>query len=441
MLRIESKVLLLICIHVVLSVAVLLADLSYLQGNLSYFFTLSFILFLFIGYSKRKPYNFLRPSVIVGLYSSGMFLIGSFFYEMGIVHPSHERGNFYSLEHFELITSFLFLSLAFTALPILFLRSSKRKQSYKPNKSFDKHIIYMLSIFALGIFLSIKKIYFSLGDNVFDISGAIIILSALYLSILASLGQSKLRFLIYFLFSLFLIIFLFDDRRLFVMYLLFVLFLEARILNSISISKIIFNSIGIIIILVSGILIATSYRSPIQTDFRDFISEASTPQLASYFEGASLIFHTYDAISTQISQGEFTLGSTYIKSLFIPIPRDFVQIKPRSFIDLYNSKNFPKYRDVGGSNASHFYAEAFWNFSYLGIVPIFLLLFFFEKVYFKLLNLLYLKRVLPSLFLALIYFRVLEFARGTGIDGIMWPILIGFLFMLPAYLLKFKKFI
>lgn len=84
-----------------------------------------------------------------------------------------------------------------------------------------------------------------------------------------------------------------------------------------------------------------------------------------------------------ISQGriETQLGATLIKIAFIPIPRDILPQKPRSMIDLYTSVVAPQFRQARGSLPVTFPVELYANFHLPGLILLFPLFIFLDRLY------------------------------------------------------------
>jgi len=85
------------------------------------------------------------------------------------------------------------------------------------------------------------------------------------------------------------------------------------------------------------------------------------------------------------------------------------------------------------------YGELFYNFSVLGIPILYLLMSYFNKLYFKLLDKLNEGNISPKfLFLFFLYLTLMQFIRGSGID--LWLIYGGISLIVFIPLSKIIKF-
>ncbi|SEL48558.1 hypothetical protein SAMN04488505_102377 [Chitinophaga rupis] len=135
-------------------------------------------------------------------------------------------------------------------------------------------------------------------------------------------------------------------------------------------------------------------------------------------------------------------GSTFLKVLFIPVPRSAFPEKPKSMVDIYTARFMPALRRDGGSLPVILYTELLWNFHFLGLP----LLFFFYRYFNKLCSaaFLQLKNGMLSfrnMSIVFLYVTFIQFVRGSGMD--MW--LLYYLLSIPSllileYLLKAKYF-
>ena len=79
------------------------------------------------------------------------------------------------------------------------------------------------------------------------------------------------------------------------------------------------------------------------------------------------------------------LGSSFLKVLFIPIPRSVFNYKPQSMVDAFTWAYDPEFRSMGGSFPVSVYSEFLANFHFLGIFFLIFFLYFFRSCLFLLL--------------------------------------------------------
>lgn len=125
------------------------------------------------------------------------------------------------------------------------------------------------------------------------------------------------------------------------------------------------------------------------------------------------------------------LGSTFIKPLFLPIPRELFPLKPESMINIYTSTFVPGFYSRGGSLPVGFYGEAIANFLFFAPFAVYFLFSGIEFLYKKLIvsfETLTSVKYYIALFLSI---TIVQFARGSGLElWILYPLL-----GLPFYLL------
>lgn len=135
-------------------------------------------------------------------------------------------------------------------------------------------------------------------------------------------------------------------------------------------------------------------------------------------------------------------GSTFMKVLFIPVPRSAFPEKPKSMVDIYTARFMPALRRDGGSLPVILYTELLWNFHVLGLPLLFIFYKYFNKlcitVFLQLKNGVLSFRNMSVVFL---YVTFIQFVRGSGMD--MW--LLYYFLSIPSllilvYLLKGKYF-
>ena len=135
-------------------------------------------------------------------------------------------------------------------------------------------------------------------------------------------------------------------------------------------------------------------------------------------------------------------GSTFLKLLFLPIPRSLISFKPDAMIDIYTKLSQPQLYASGGSLPIIFYVELFWNFWYFGLALLALSYNFMNAQYFKLVYKLNSKDFkLREFFILFLYIIFIQFVRGSGIAlWAMYPIIgIPFFYVILLFSRKKKK--
>lgn len=126
-----------------------------------------------------------------------------------------------------------------------------------------------------------------------------------------------------------------------------------------------------------------------------------------------------------------TYGSTYLKLLFVPIPRSLFGEKPESMTTIFTKMEDPSFYGIGGSLPINVYAESFWNFHFGGVLVILAIVVSLNFMFSKMINLVLNDKF--SFFIAGIVFAytyIVGFYRGFGFDLYSVNIIIGFIFSL-----------
>ena len=127
--------------------------------------------------------------------------------------------------------------------------------------------------------------------------------------------------------------------------------------------------------------------------------------------------HTFNAINYALTDRiPALLGSTYVKVLFILVPREWLEWKPDSIIHVYTAYYDQTYWRLGGSWVSSMVGEAILNFRWFGAVILALILRAFDHLFVRYVLI---QRHGKLLFAgAALYGPVafLLYARGSGLD-------------------------
>lgn len=386
----------------------------------------------------------------MGLYVSISFSLGSYFHARGLIINVWGRGGFFDLPFFNEITAYIFLCIAACLLADAFGNTKALSESTQKKCSERSNARVAVPAVALLI-LAVTAQHFGLLINAFGVSfvpGDAIFVGA-FILLISAFQKSDYRVAVYILLASVLIVFFYNDKRLFLMSLVTVLLIESHVRNYGR--REVIRAIPVFAIGLTGLFIAiivmTNIRNAGPVDSGNSITwSLVSPQryfqntewasaLGHNLEVAPTVFHTYDAISIQAEQGDFTYGSTVIKTIFLPVPRDLINWKPDSFLSEYNSYRYPEYRARGGSNPANLFAEAYWNFGILGVFYLFFL--------FIILRLLFLSLVVrinqlgfKAIFLFICYFYFVMLFRGSGLDMYVFYVVLSGLCALSIVMLS-----
>ena len=134
---------------------------------------------------------------------------------------------------------------------------------------------------------------------------------------------------------------------------------------------------------------------------------------------------------------ELLYGETFIKALFVPIPRSLFGYKPRALIKIYSPKvDIPGVKEV--TSPVVVYVEFFWNFGLLFFVFLFIMIYYMDKIHFYAIRRIKEKGLSFYTLLIVFWYTInIQFIRGSGLDLLFLYIIVGIPF---AYvLIKFNK--
>ena len=138
------------------------------------------------------------------------------------------------------------------------------------------------------------------------------------------------------------------------------------------------------------------------------------------FELVYTYFHTFNAINYLLGDRLIPLlGSTYLKPLFILIPRDLLEWKPWEASYVYTLRFDRAYRVAGGSWAVSMVGEAFLNFRIVGAFVLPFVLRAFDGVFSRWVLVREKANFVSAV--AALYFPVafMNYARGSGLDSVV----------------------
>lgn len=414
---------------------------------------LSVFLLLAIGVYNRKDSvrEYFSPSVLMVMYVSLFFFLGSlaFKYELVLMNAG-EQWRYYFFENTGMITFYFLCAMCIT----LISRTLSKEKLFAPrrqknvmgrlanqNRSPKKRLLLLSALIAiLTIFIEIP-----LPGGEGNFSSTFFMFAIICTSYMVKATHVKYRIFVYVLHGLLLSIFFFEDRRLTAFYIFIVCFIESfdRRTFRIELRKIFLVIFCVAALFVSVIAMSVQRgvgqfesKSALHSFLyvKDYLkSDRAMTMLFHNFEGPATVFHSYNGVDHMMQTGDYQYGSTIVKALFLPIPRDLFEGKPRSMVDQYTAIFFPAYRESGGSYVPNFYTEAFWNFGFAGGLLFLLITFYlFNKIYDAWINRLRNGARVDNLFFLSSYAFLLFLFRGSGFDLFLLFALI-FAFMTLLY--------
>ena len=385
--------------------------------------TLFFIVILFNAYvyltSRGDLLNFFLPSVVCVNYVYISMIFGGWaFISDNVVLDAMITG---AEQWTDSLLPTLFIALVACTV-ILVADYHKKEIAWRiPEPAYLTIIILGASIFLIGYLVAPLHTGFT---N--QIISAPFFLYVLYV---AALPHRTTRILLYLIVLVPLVLIFAHDKRDAIFPILPILFLE--LINS---GRLQLNLKQIIMVLMlipvvgAMILVATVLRTPevfgidsifdIYAAMLEYVSFDDF--LGNYLldlEFTYTYFHSMNAINYAFTdQIPALLGATYVKPLFILIPRELVEWKPFSAVHYYTIYEDPEYRLAGGSWAVSMIAEAALNFRMFGVVVCAFVLRVLDGIFVRFVLIRTTKNFLFSV--AALYFFVsyMNFARGSGLS-------------------------
>lgn len=411
--------------------------------------------FTLIFYNKEKNYLFyLSPTYLTLAYLNLSYFMGQYVIARGIGYQPKYHNIFFNYESVKFVTIFFLLCnlMVFLALDIKKFKRIEYNFT-KQSKINYKFIAVLLALLLLFTFIEVDLTFIGGGN---DHSYAFQLTTCIFIVNILSNTRSKIKYPIYLLMILISIIGNFEDKRQIFFILILIIFFEfirKKYEINFSFKKILF-SLALILLFTYIILVSSLLRgygqynvdNPVDATFfigKYLNSNNIKNTLTANFELSSAYGNTSNAVD-YVYKGEvdYLYGYTFIKFLFIPIPRQVFPGKPRSMIDIYTTKFAPHFRDRGGSLPVGLYGESIWNFSLLSLIFIYLLYSYLNKLY-RYAVLSVTKSIFKNIevFIIYLYITLIMFIRGSGFEiWLVYPLIsIPLIISLNYYNRKFNK--
>jgi len=384
--------------------------------------------------SKKYIYTFFLPVPLIINYISISLLFGSISFFNNIVGVQKD------LEHYLIWSNFHITSSIYFSIITVFAFSGQTdfsKYSTFSHKAFNFLDLFLIVPWFIFFVIPLNLDFFG-GDG--DL--AITIKSTLAIFLFLSVQKYRsgvIRLVSYSAIILFFATFSIEEKREAIFLVLPCMLLEyKRSMKGISYGLVRNNLIiGIILVLlILAMSIGRGYGQfgsdlNLFESFRYVFDYVKDPFFLAYFlnniEVNYMFFHAFNSMEMVINDSSLvSYGSTLIKPLFLPFPRELFPWKPKSIIDLYTTIYSPEFRSEGGSWVIPFFSELFWNFGYLVLIPTYL----FSRLMraYSSLLLKYLSsgnHGLKSVFLLYTYTMLFTFVRGSGLDQFIIYLLIS----------------
>jgi hypothetical protein len=424
-----------------------------IMGNLlvkKYFWILSLIAILnhnSLLISRKYIYTFFLPVPLILNYISFSMLFGSIFFFNDVVGVIKDLENYKSWEQMHIAAGLYFAVISFFAYGGRFPANSL---SFKfPTKSNLPDII-LLSPWAIFFIVPLNLDFLGAQG---DLSITIKTVLAIYVFWFTQKYENRhLRVLIYFFVILFFATFSIQEKREAIFLVLPCLLLEfRRSLDSFSLKQVRNNLMVAIflIVLILAMSIGRGYGeygenlSLFKSLYyvKDYVQ--SPFFLAAFLQNIEvnyMFFHGFNSIELILKEPDLiSYGSTIIKPLFIPLPREFFPWKPKSIIDIYTMIYDPSFRSEGGSWVIPFFSELIWNFGFIAIFASYIFGRVIRRFSIKMLiEITDIGRQDEIVFYLYTYVSLFTFVRGSGLDQFILYLLMAYIVLIY---LKFFKLI
>lgn len=415
-----------------------------------------FCIVLYSRIVKDQLKFFISPSILSSLYLLISFVLADLLFRNNMYLLEYQS-NFYSSWthiHKSLIfyngCTFLLCVSYFCSKPF-FIKNVLN--SYRGIKSSVKNSIL---IFILLLFVLISNIQLSFPGGSIDISTILSTILAICLFVrIKNINGSK-RFLFYLLIIAIFAVFRFNNKReaIFLIYPILLLELSTfkyKLIKLKYIFQLILIGLSIFLVIVYMSImrrdqgkddVSISQIADIIPAVIEYISiDNVLPILADNIEVNYVYINSHHAVELIENKPELmTWGGTYIKPLFLFIPRSVFPNKPEGVITLYTKAALPDAAASGYCLPLSIQTESYWNFGFLGGLLMTFLVFSFLNLAFK-----YFYKSLQDdkfsniLYLYLYYvFGILY--RDAGFEKLILWIFVAVVFLyLIKYIFKNKK--
>ena len=378
---------------------------------------------------KNNSILFFSPSYITIAYLSLNFILGHYVVSNDIGFDSKYYNAFANYSSYKFITFYFLTCNMLVFLSINFKKFNNNTSKDHKKRNIPNYLIYTL--FILLLCLSFIEIDLSMFGGSGDFSYVFKLTTAIFLVMLLSNIKSVKKYILYAFTLVLFVVGHFDSKREFMYVLILILFLEI-VVNNVKFKpsfKLVFISLIGITVVIWSVVTSSILRgygnyntdNPIEAAMYvpDYLtSDFAQNALVNNFELSTAFGNGSNAVNYVYNdEVDLLYGSTFIKFLFLPIPRSVFPDKPDSMIDIYTKKFDPVFRNRGGSYPVIIYAEAFWNFHLLGMFLVYILFFVLNNFYIKMVN--NIKKhtyTLFTFFTLYLYVTIIQFVRGSGLE-------------------------
>ena len=401
---------------------------------------------------------FLSPCILTWFYSILNYVTGSLYYSIDVLSSTQLYLNFFKIDTTRLFLSLCYLNLCNTIVLYIGCKYTLKyflpiQKQNRPEKVIPSILFLILSFVVLQFFiidfsvmggqsLSSERGGTETGLNYPLILGIIVLLChklnaygvnkitrwSIYvvLIVITAVGSvGSKRELFFTLIGIFMVEMVFNNRKI-------KFTLRNIIITAVVIALSVFYILTASITRGYGSFGVESFSEaidyvPMYTQSETFNAVVGNNFETPYHYASSTIACDY------VLSGKMPLlyGSSFLKVLFIPIPRSVFDYKPQKMVDAFTRVYDPFFRQEGGSYPVSAYSEFLANFHILGVV--FLALFFlgFQKLYIKTMKGAQ-KGDFSYIYMVPFFALFLHFLRGSGLESLIIYSILSFACMFMA---------
>lgn len=391
------------------------------------------ILLLVILRQQDQTAAILSPGFLTASYVALSFAVGAYAFQEDLVWSRRDYFNYLNWSAMQYSTGYMILSN--TAAVLSYLLLSKRKLRSLPARKSEVRFRSrgrMLLVAALAAPVMVGGLFlrnWAGNEGIYQLLTTVPATVAAIIACYAiAQNHGRLRWLLYALMVLAFAAAFYHDKRVVVTVLMMVAFFEVITRSRIewrfkwAMRGVAMAAAGFLLIVsmsilrgyggyrVDGVIDAMSYLGK-YIDSDDFLN-----MFFNNIEVSYTFFHSHHGVELIIDgDAPLSYGATIAKAALVPIPGSIVE-KPASIIDRYTSAYDPLFRARGGSWVVNVYTEMFWNFHFLGVIAVFLIMLVANAGYLRFVKAVRSGQGLHHIGLMVCYAFFPIYVRGSGLD-------------------------
>lgn len=437
---------------IVLSVVAVFSSDDWLRSHLWILYATQYIFIIWLGVKQADRWLFIfSPSFVTVSYMAINNCLGAYFFSIGRVVPRENYRAYLEWTNLGCVVAFILCANLMVLLQYLLtpkaFTSNPREAQCATNVTFAEKVLVIGFCGGMIFFFSKVDVDFSVLGALGSFSIIPKTLAALLIVLVLVKSRQRGRFTVYLLIFIYFASFSSYDKRdaifLIAPMLLIECFstqrLQLRLQHLILVAG--FSVMGFVLILMMSIYRGDGGYQPQRfLDTRHYVLEyVGSPNfyeiLGTNLEYNYVLFHSHQAIKYVYESPELLLyGSTFLKPLFITLPKELFPNKPKSIGHHYTSHHSPQYWKAGGSWTSSIYADFFWNFHVLGLLVLLPIYYLMNRCYLALAYSIKQGVSYYHLLPLFAYQQLLTLIRGSGFDLYFAYLIVAAVFVFVVFL-------